>query len=397
MLNTIYLMKQKTAVALLLPAVLFLSCIPKKSKEELAHLDPSSPDNFIQSVIDNRKGTYADSSDYGITGVSVFSNGDFHIINFKEQLGKDSSAYAIVLNPDVSMVQGRVDSTEKSVYADLHRLLKKQTGLNYRILEGNMGSSKDFQGDGTPDFVLTQTTGHGKDTRSNQTILLYDGKKTLAGTEIRALSGYLKGRNENIFTGVKESFEFKGPAPATVVVHHWEDSLGLKSIRYDKTRKWSKPDSTWQTGLVGTDLDHPGFQKFSRRLTYLEENAGMFTVPENCLSGGPIYFELKRSDPSELSDYYVVRTGIKDAGYNVVFQMVQKDSLTYILYKARGEESKEPNFLGIPEIRRDSSDAMMIIRNDPVRHDLYWLTYSFNPTGLPYTSAPRRYRYVKCQ
>jgi hypothetical protein len=387
----------KTAVTLLLPTLLFLSCTPKKSKEELSHLDLSSPDNFIQSVIDNRKDTYADSSDYAIDGKAVFSNGDFHIINFKEQIGKDSFPYIIVLNPLNPATQSRLNSTGNSVYADLNRLLKKQTGLMYQVLPGDMESSKDVLGDGTPDFVLTQTSGNGKNRRREQTILLHDGKRKLAGTDIRALSGYQEGSNEENFTGIKEFFEFKSTTPATVVVHHREDSLGLRSIRYDKTWKWSKADSAWHTGLIGSDLNNPGFQKFTQRLTYLEENAGVYTIPENCQSGGPIYFELKKSEPSELSDYYLIKTGIEDAGYNVVFQMVRKDSLTSILYKARGEKSTGPNLFGKTEIHRDSSDAMIIIRKDPVKRDLYWLTYSYSPTELPYTSTPKKYRYVKCQ
>jgi hypothetical protein len=390
-------MKMKTAVTLLLPTLLFLSCTPKKSKEELSHLDLSSPDNFIQSVIDNRKDTYTDSSGYAIAGKAVFSNGDFHIINFKEQTDKASYEYVIVLNPVTAVIPDRIDSTGKSVYADLDRLLKKQTGLMYGILNGTMGISNDFLGDGAPDFVLTQTSGNGDNTIRKQTILLYDGKKELTGTDIRALSRYQKGSNDNVFTGVNEFFEFKTTAPATIVVHHREDSLGSNSIRFDKTWKWSKADSAWHTGLIGSDLDNPGFQKFTQRLTYLEENAGAYTIPENCQSGGPIYFELKKSEPSELSDYYLIKTGIEDAGYNVVFQMVRKDSLTSILYKARGEKSTGPNPFGKTEIHRDSSDAMIIIRKDPVKRDLYWLTYSYSPTELPYTSTPKKYRYVKCQ
>ena len=268
--------------------------------------------------------------------------------------------------------------------------------LTYWIFQGNIEPSKDFLEDGSPDFILTHNSGKGKDRSSDQEILFYDGKRKLAPSDISALSGY-KEDGINIFTGVKESFEFKGATPPTIVIHHWEDSLGLKSVRYDKTWRWSKADTSWMTGLLGTDLDNPAFKKFTQRLTYLEENGGTFTIPENCLSGGPIYFELKRSDPSELSDYYLIKTGIQDAGYNLAFQLVRKDSLTYIVYKARGEKSTGPNLSGKTEIHRDSSDAMIIIKNDPVRRDLYWLTYSFNPAGLPYTVAPRRYRYVKCR
>ncbi|HMI65688.1 MAG TPA: hypothetical protein VK517_06630 [Cyclobacteriaceae bacterium] len=390
-------MKTKTIVTILLPSLLLLSCAPKKSKEELAHLDLSSPDHFIQSVIDNRKDTYADSSGFEITGRPVFSNGDFHAFNFKENIGKDSYTYSILLNPEISGALDGSDSTRKSVYADLNRLLKKQIGLTYQVLEGNMETSNDFQGDGAPDFVLTQTYSNGKNTKSGQTILLYDGKRRLASADIHALSSYQKGSSESIFIGVKEFFEFKNPAPVTIVVRHWEDSLGLRSIRYATTWKWSIQDTTWKTGFLGTDLDHPGFKKFTRRLTYLENNAGTFTIPENCQSGGPIYFELKRSEPSDLSDYYLIRTGIKDAGYNIVFQIARKDSLTYILYKARGEKLVVPNPFGKTEIQRDTMDATIIIRNDPVHHDLYWLTNSFSPTPLPYTTEPGRYRYVKCQ
>ena len=388
-------MKSKSLLAVILPSLLFLSCAPKKSKEELSHLDLTSSDHFILSVIENRKDAYADSSDYDIIGKPVFSNGDFHIINFTEQLGKNSNSYAIVLNQIIPEANSKIDSAEKSVFADLQRLLNKQSGLTYWIAKGNIEPSKDFLGDGSPDFVLAQTSTRGKETKNNQQILLYDGKRKLAGTDISALSGHRT--NENKLTGVKESFEFKGAPPATIIVHHTEDSLGLKSIRYDKTWQWSRLDTSWHTGLVGTDLDNPGFQKFTKRLTYLEDNKGIFTVPENCQSGGPIYFELKRSDPSALSDYYVIKTGIEDTGYNIVFQIERKDSLTYILYKARGEKSTGLNTIGKTEIHRDSGDAMIVIKKDPVKNDIYWLTYSFNPTGVPYTSAPKKYRYLRCQ
>src|SRR6267142_981506 len=251
-------MKSKALLAAILFPLLFLSCTPKKSKEELAHLDPSSPENFIQSVIDNRKDTYSDTGAYNIAGNSVFSKGNFHILNFTEQIGTESYHYSILLNPDKTI---QIDSTEKSIYAGVQSLLRKQTGLLSGMIKGNVDLSKDFLGDGSPDFVLEQTSGKGNNTQRDQTILLYNGQNQLTPTDIRASTLYKPGRNEADFTGVKEIFDFKPGEPVTILVHHLEDSAGLKKIRYDKTWRWSNTDSTWQTGLIATELDNPGFEK----------------------------------------------------------------------------------------------------------------------------------------
>ena len=396
-------MRTLLLIILILPIAFYYSCHTQKGGEKTAQsdslpaapLDRSSPENFIQSLVNSRKSANSGKGDFNVSGKLVFSKGDFHIMNFMEQIGDYSYAYAIVLNPNEKK---EFDNPDKDSYIDVQALMKAQSGLNYAEYIGNFKASEDFFGDGSPDFILDVSTSIRTDFNRKQTLVLYDGQNKLTVTQITTSSALESGTQESGFQGFKEEFEFKGENPVMILVNRTEDNYGKETITYDKTWRWLKAKSAWETGLICKELDNPDYKIFINKLTRLLKKDGEYIIPENCQNGGAGFFNFKRITTSGFSDYYVIQVDGDDIGYNVAISILRKDSLSYDLITGRYEPSMDPPTIsGERELNSEFRDNNIFIKRDSLISDIYWFTYKLDPANkFPFTTSPAKYKFVKC-
>ncbi len=374
--NLPYFVIMKTPLLILAIAVVTCwACTSKKSKEELARLDRTSPETFIQSIKDFREDEFADSGNFTIEGHSVYSSDSFMIVVFRERLAEREKTYSIIIG---SSKIGGLDTTASAGYADIKGLLRQQNGYSAHLTPGSMSK---LEGGRIPQFALETPQLDGQ--CSNQELIMYNGTNGLFRTPVRVHNS--KSLHETLRVA-------RSDTSLVITAVHQEDSVGKPNITFTKT--WELRDSIWYAGLIMDQSTSANFNAFTKRFTYLEREGKSYFVPENCQSGGPIYFELKHVEYKGFADFYVISSGIEDSGFNIVFQIDHPDESTFVLHKIRGEG---PDPLHADELRVTPGDEQIIVKADPTRKDIYMFTYSYGPDPLPYTIKPSLYQFVSCK
>lgn len=308
--------------------------------------DTSSPVAFIESVKKFRMASEQNSPGYEITGNLFFEgSAGFKIYNFQESFDDHqlNVMFSIVLNgsTDVQDIQAGNDA-----FIVLPEWLNDNQ-IQATIYEGNFSASYDFQKDDSKDFLLASEKKFRDRIIASKCIVLFDGKKQLKNTEIKAFSDYAL--NDGVLDGQKEDFTFVegGKTPATIYLDHTQTgNLGDEGtnheIHYQLLWQWNiakvnQGDSYWKTGFSCTyESCAQQLEFFKTKRCQLSEGTAGYYMKENCQNGSADYFQLV-DYRDELTSCIRKEDNYDDIGSDYLVTIFQ-DYTRYTLFFVRSEK-----------------------------------------------------------